>query len=210
MVSGIYSITNKINGKRYVGSAINIKIRWTNHRTELKNNKSHCPHLQNAWNKYGAEIFNFEILEYVVDVGELLKIEQYYLDWLETYNREFGYNTCKIAGNTLGRKCSEETKKKIGDANRGKIQSVEARQKNSDSNKGKIISQNTRKRMSISNSGEKNSGAKMTLEKVNKMRELYNFGFSVKEISLRFDMSYSQTRSIVKNLCWNINHTETK
>ncbi len=32
MTTGIYKILNKINGKFYIGSAINIEARWRRHR----------------------------------------------------------------------------------------------------------------------------------------------------------------------------------
>lgn len=38
--SGIYQIINTVNGKRYIGSAVNLGKRWINHRVGLKNN---CP-----------------------------------------------------------------------------------------------------------------------------------------------------------------------
>ena len=50
---GIYMILNLINGKRYIGSSIDIYNRLHEHLHNLKNNKSHNNHLQNSWNKYG-------------------------------------------------------------------------------------------------------------------------------------------------------------
>jgi group I intron endonuclease len=75
MNTGIYQILNKVNGKSYVGSAVNIKKRWAVHRHTLRNNKN-SPHLQKAWNKYGEESFEFNVLEYVPNVEWLLEIEQ--------------------------------------------------------------------------------------------------------------------------------------
>lgn len=155
MVSGIYSITNKINGKRYIGSSENIKIRWKNHKHFLKFNKSHSPHLQNAWNKYGEDNFIFEVLEYIQDKNELLKVEQYYLDWFESYKSEFGYNTCQISGNTSGRKHSIETKNKLRLLNLGRKVTEETKLKISISGKGRKRSLETRKRMSSSQKNRK-------------------------------------------------------
>lgn len=58
----IYAIVNKLNGKRYVGSSISIDERWRDHRKHLRENRHHCRHLQNAWNKYGEGSFEFVIL----------------------------------------------------------------------------------------------------------------------------------------------------
>lgn len=78
--SGIYKIINKIDGKYYVGSSQNIKHRWERHRSNLKKNKHWNRHLQNAYNKYGIDNFEYVIVEYITDINKLLTIEQTYLD----------------------------------------------------------------------------------------------------------------------------------
>ena len=42
---GIYKIVNSINNKIYVGSAKNIKKRWSAHKSDLNKNKHHNKHL---------------------------------------------------------------------------------------------------------------------------------------------------------------------
>jgi group I intron endonuclease len=65
MISGIYQIKNLKNNKIYIGSSKNIKERFLQHKYNLKNNK-HCnPILQNSWNKYGEENFEFIIIEII-------------------------------------------------------------------------------------------------------------------------------------------------
>jgi len=46
MITGIYKIRNKQNNKVYIGSAVDIKKRWRDHKWNLKENKHHNPHLQ--------------------------------------------------------------------------------------------------------------------------------------------------------------------
>ena len=99
--AGIYQIINNVDGKCYVGSAINLKRRWQDHRKLLRGNRHHCKYLQNAWNKYGEKKFIFEVLENVYCDNNLIKLEQAWLDFL---NPE--YNTVKIAGNNSGLKWS--------------------------------------------------------------------------------------------------------
>jgi len=116
MKSGIYKITNIINNKIYIGSAVNFNKRWNAHRSELKLNKHHCKHLQNSYNKYNENCFIYEIIEIVDNINDLLIKEQYWIDLLKP-----DYNTSKIAGSSLGVKASKETKKKIGEANKKRI-----------------------------------------------------------------------------------------
>ena len=61
--SGIYCIINTLNGKKYIGSSVNIYSRWLKHRATLRGNYHGNPHLQNAWNKYGEKSFHFFIVE---------------------------------------------------------------------------------------------------------------------------------------------------
>jgi len=80
-LSGVYKITNKVNGKFYVGSGKSVFNRWLNHASYLSRDVHTGYKLQRAFNKYGFEAFSFEILE-LHDVVNLHKREQYYLDTL--------------------------------------------------------------------------------------------------------------------------------
>lgn len=61
-ISGIYSITNLVNNKKYIGQSINIHDRWTRHKYQLNTNSHDNIVLQRAWNKYGKNSFKFEII----------------------------------------------------------------------------------------------------------------------------------------------------
>ena len=58
----IYSIKNKVNGKCYIGSTNNPRVRWSKHKGDLNRNTHHSFVLQRAWNKYGEANFEFNIL----------------------------------------------------------------------------------------------------------------------------------------------------
>ena len=78
-ISGIYKIVNKINGKYYVGSSLDIKTRWKKHIYTLSYQKHRNIYLQRSWNKYGKDNFEFFIIE-TVPKEQLQNIEQKYLD----------------------------------------------------------------------------------------------------------------------------------
>lgn len=106
-ISGIYKIESKIKPERiYIGSAINIKRRWKEHRKDLRNNVHHSSKLQNHYNKYGKSDIEYIIIM-VCEKEELIKQEQLFFDSCNPY-----FNGCKVAYSCLGVKHSEESKKR--------------------------------------------------------------------------------------------------
>jgi group I intron endonuclease len=71
---GVYRIKNETNGKFYIGSAKHLKKRFSEHKSHLKNNTHPNKHLQASWNKWGADKFTFEIIEFVY--GPIKKIRE--------------------------------------------------------------------------------------------------------------------------------------
>lgn len=89
---GIYKITNKANGKIYVGQSIDIKERWKQHRWKAFNcnevgyhSAIHC-----AMRKYGLDNFIYEVLE-ECGVEELDEKEKYWISQLNSIVPN-GYN----------------------------------------------------------------------------------------------------------------------
>ena len=74
---GIYLITNRINGKKYVGQSKNIKQRWKEHISRERNTMIH-----NAIKKYGEENFYFKILERCPE-EKLTERERFYYNKLK-------------------------------------------------------------------------------------------------------------------------------
>ena len=115
IISCIYKIENTVNGKCYIGSAVNFLGRRRAHRSVLGKNKHHSEKLQRAWNKYGSDVFVFVILEVVADARSLISREQHWIDSVKP-----DYNILKFAGSRLGMRHSKVTKEKMSDLRRGK------------------------------------------------------------------------------------------
>lgn len=94
-MSVIYKIINTVNGKFYVGSTIDPRVRFQNHRRLLRKGKHHCAHLQAAWNKYGESKFVFTVVETVASGAELQAVEERWL--AEHHGEKHCYNTGKSA-----------------------------------------------------------------------------------------------------------------
>lgn len=119
--AGIYKITNKKNGKFYIGSSKHIDRRWWEHTNDLNKNQHINPKLQYAWNHYGSDAFEFTILENI-DADELIEREQFYLDTFLPYKRNIGYNIGNTAyggDNFTHNPNKEEIRKKLSKINSG-------------------------------------------------------------------------------------------
>ena len=88
---GVYQIRCLQNRKIYVGSAVNLRARWIVHRRLLIMKQHHNPHLQSAWNLYGAANFEFSVLQYVEE-NQLLETEQTWIERTGCNNRSIGFN----------------------------------------------------------------------------------------------------------------------
>jgi group I intron endonuclease len=120
--TGVYAIINKTNNKFYIGSASKVGkypsasgfyCRLTEHFSLLSNNLHHSKYLQRAWNKNGPENFKFKILEFT-EPNLAVEVEQIYLD---TCDWSLRYNMLPTADSSLGSKRSEESIRKMVEAN---------------------------------------------------------------------------------------------
>jgi group I intron endonuclease len=123
MDAGIYKIENLQNGKCYIGSAVNLRLRLNNHRTRLNCNLHKNAHLQSAWNKYGSDAFLFSKI-IVCSKRDLVFYEQRCIDGYDAVGG--GYNIAPQAGNNFGIKRRPEYIAKMAAAKRGKPKSPEA------------------------------------------------------------------------------------
>ena len=87
-LSGIYKITNQLNGKIYVGQSKNVYEREAEHFTALRRGYHPNKQMQKDWNKNNHG-FRFDVVEWC-PLNELNEKEKYWIDKLDTIER--GYN----------------------------------------------------------------------------------------------------------------------
>ena len=137
----IYIATNSINGMSYIGQTIeSLNYRKNRHYKRMRNSNLK---FYNALKKYGKDVFIWRILKRCSTKDELNKQEMFAISHHKTKHPN-GYNLTNGGNGSLGLKhkkktkellsrinsgenhprfgipCSEEIKKKIGDANRGR------------------------------------------------------------------------------------------
>lgn len=183
------------NGKVYIGQTTrSFKKRKREHLNALYDENVV---FHNAIIKYGKSSIAWSVIDTADSLDELNEKEKY---WIAFYNSHIhfknsnGYNMTIGGDSTLGWKPSEETKRKISEANKGKLKgknnpqygktgelstwwgrkhTKEEKQKIGDGNREKTLSQETKDKISIANSGKNNGnyGKKFSKETRKKMSE---------------------------------------
>jgi len=140
----VYKIENQVNGKCYVGvTRQKPERRWGAHKSTARTGKGGSIH--RAIRKHKLENFKFEIIFIVLDIKYLNNMEKLFIRELKGLHPT-GYNLTSGGVGTRARVCSEATKKKISEANKGNQGCL-----------GREISGETRKRIGDANRGRKRS-----------------------------------------------------
>jgi group I intron endonuclease len=181
-MKGIYLITNKLNGKRYIGLSSNINRRFMEHKTPKNILKKTV--LARALKKYGIDNFTFEILEAIEDQEALFEREIFWINELtpeynmnegETGNRGFSPSDemkerLRILGKLQWEAKTQQQKDQIIKNNlkgqsKGHSVSLETREKLRKANIGKKMAQEAKEKISIANKksmiGNKNGNKKV-------------------------------------------------
>ena len=152
---GIYGIYNNKTDKWYVGSTTRMENRFREHQAKLRSTKHHNAKLQNAYNKYGKNAFEYHVLAtYSTDEN----LDHYEMLWTISLDALHNGYVLKM-GNRKGT-CSEETRKKLSDAKKGNT--------NMKGKKKPPLSEETRKKMSESSKGNTNRKGKTHSEETRK------------------------------------------
>lgn len=165
-LTGIYLITNLINGKMYVGLSVDIPKRWNKH-TKTSKNKSRA--IKNALNKYGVDNFNFKMI-HQCSKKRLGELEKFYIKKLNTMSPN-GYN---LTSGGEHPEWSQESRDKLSVSLTGRVvsneccQNISKAQKESEKTERHIIALADMKR-GVPLTPEHRNNLKRTLEQREKM-----------------------------------------
>jgi hypothetical protein len=155
----VYLTTNLINGKQYVGDHSTNNLDHKRTRNYFGSGKLIILSIK----KHGKSNFKKEILEFFPSKAESFKNQEKYIQLYKTQYPD-GYNLSPLGGNCVAGCHAEESKRKIGDSNRGdkngmygKVPSEKSISKWKESHKNFKHSDETKLLMSKKSSGENNS-----------------------------------------------------
>ena len=145
----IYLITNRENGKCYVGkTALSAQRRWKAHCSKAKGSAN--TRLHRAIRKYGTDAFVIQEICVAVNALHLDFLERYFIGEFNSMNRECGYNmTPGGDGVAPGTKLTKEHRAKLSAARKGKPNIGHFKKGQIPHTKGKSPSLETRKKISV-------------------------------------------------------------
>ena len=213
-ICGIYCIQNIRNSKRYIGYSVDIKIRWSDHRCDLKYNRHDNDYLQASYNKYGLENFVIYLIE-ECDKSKLKEREIYYIQYFDSANKSIGYNLTKGGDGIVGVERSKEWGDNISKGNKGRTFTKEHKENLRIAHLGYVAPQSQRDNLAIAVSGKKkakNTSSKyvgVAKEEVmdpyaNPIGGLVGFGDQITHVwvddEYRGDLSYVNMPNLYKEL----------
>ena len=90
-ISAVYKVVNTVTGDFYIGSSVDVKRRWSEHKRTSKWNERPNSMLYKAMKGYGIDKFSFQILA-MVEPEYLKQVEQEFIDMLKP---EYNNNNAK-------------------------------------------------------------------------------------------------------------------
>jgi group I intron endonuclease len=128
---GIYKIRNTVTGKCYVGQSQNVKKRIHEHFRLLSKGCHVNRILQNSYNKYGKQAFDWSLEVECKNPKDLDDIENAFLQGNAHFDEPTFFNIADIAKVPMrNKKHTKETKKKISESKVGNKKHVTNEYKN--------------------------------------------------------------------------------
>lgn len=189
---GIYAIKNILNGKVYIGqTGENFQRRYWHHRWKLKNNCHDNEYLQNSWNKYGEESFEFLVVEVVDDSNMLDDLEISYIEKYKSIGKS--YNILNGGGGRRGVSMSTKAKAIVGNKNKKHMT-------------GKKLSEATKNKMSHSRKGKSYTRYKKTTicndDLIKSIKTDLIDGIKPSVVADKYNVSYNCVNAIISNNTW--------
>lgn len=125
---GVYGILNRITGKWYVGSSIELSKRMGRHLWELRTGRHHSQKLQRSFDKHGETAFEFKVLLTCVEADVHL-FEQRAINVLKSASHGYNVAAEPKGGFMRGRKWPEGTKAARVEAMKGFTHTEASRQR---------------------------------------------------------------------------------
>jgi len=221
-LKGIYKITNLINNKIYIGKTEDRFIeRFWQHIWSLDKKIHYNKHLENAWQKYGSDNFRFEVVHIQNENEDINELEKKYIVKYDTF--ENGYNKTYGGEGQIGHKMRETTKRLIGEKNKinglGRKASDETKKKMRMSSKhtspteqhkeilrtyrtGIKVSDNTKEKLRNYWLGSKSNFAVIDEETAKEIKIQLIGGKKHREIASELSVSHKIIASISANNSW--------
>lgn len=226
---GIYAIVNKVNGMAYVGqTSDSFGSRRDCHFASLRGGYGVNNLIQEDWDKYGGDNFEFVILKKCSDEDDLDKLEREFIARQRLsgcYNigdggaeapntgKHLSEETKKKIGiknavNGLGRKATDETKARMSEAQAKRWSGIdeckrkEITSRMSDATRGKKWDDEKKSEYSKSQ-WERPHAAKIDADTVRRIRQMYDDGLgSIADIARCFNMNKCTVGAIIRFERW--------
>lgn len=207
----VYHFIHLKSGKMYVGKTKSFKTRIRMHLNATKYKKTyfHCA----LWS-FGIDAFSCRIIQEFQRECDALNAEKYWISFWNCCDSKFGYN---LTHGGEGVVPSEVTRMKMRVSRRNFLnrqtrdQKRQQYERSSNSLRGKIpwnrpeipyVKTIKNLKLSQQKLGENNHCAKLTLDQVREIRVLLTQGWFMKELSEKYNVSYSAIKNIKNGHTW--------